>query len=298
MILAGDIGGTNARLAVLEENGAQFNIVNEHDYPSHDYKSLEDIVADFVKERQCIVEHACFAVAGPVIRGKCVATNLPWSIEAAKLAAVLGKKRISLINDLEALAYGLTTLPETDLVTLQKGAENAYGNYAVIAAGTGLGEGGLLWSGARTFPITSEGGHSSFAPRNGLEIELFRYLSERFGGHVSCERILSGPGLRNVYDFFSINSGVDGKLKELASHKKEIIEAKDTSAEISITVATDISTSLYSTPPLTCTHTMMTGHRHAEQHTFRAHSCWRDRESTRDQRTGTKPVSQVGRGRR
>jgi glucokinase len=233
MILAGDIGGTNARLAVLEESGAQFNIVAEHDYASHEYKSLVDIVADFVKERQCIVEHACFAVAGPVIRGKCVATNLPWTIEAAKLAAVLGKKRVSLINDLEAHAYGLTALPESDLVTLQSGSDNAYGNYAVIAAGTGLGEGGLLWSGVRTFPITSEGGHSSFAPGNELEIEIFRYLSERFGGHVSAERILSGPGLRNVYDFFSANSGVGGKLKELASHKKEITEAKDPSAEIS-----------------------------------------------------------------
>src|SRR5271155_4054209 len=185
MILAGDVGGTNARLAVLEQNGAQFNIIAEHDYPSRDYSSLEDIVAEFVKERQCIVKHACFAVAGPVVRGKITATNLPWTIEAAKLAAVLGKKRISLINDLEALAYGLTTLPESDLVTMQKGAANAYGNYSVIAAGTGLGEAGLLWSGSRTFPIGSEGGHSSFAARNDLEIELLRFLSERFKGHVS-----------------------------------------------------------------------------------------------------------------
>jgi len=233
MILAGDIGGTNARLAVLEESGSHFNIVAEHDYPSHDYKSLEEIVADFIKERQCIVEHACFAVAGPVTRGKCVATNLPWTIEAAKLAAVLGKKRVSLINDLEALSYGLSTLPESDLVTLQKGADNAYGNYAVIAAGTGLGEGGLLWAGARSFPITSEGGHSTFAARNALEFELVHYLSERHGGHVSAERILSGPGLRNVYDFYSANSGVGGKLKELPSHKKQIIEVNDPSAEIS-----------------------------------------------------------------
>lgn len=200
VVLAGDVGGTHARLALMQAHGEHLSILSEKIYPSHDYSRLEDIVADFLKQNSTKAELVGIGVAGPVRDGKCVATNLPWVVDSVPLAAACGLPRVELLNDLEANAYGIATLASTDFSTLQKGIPNAKGNAAVISAGTGLGEAGMYFDGAVLRPFAGEGGHASFAPEGEVQAELFKYLMRKFG-HVSCERVLSGPGLVNIYEF-------------------------------------------------------------------------------------------------
>jgi glucokinase len=147
------------------------------------------------------VTHACFGVAGPVMRGRAEVTNLPWTVDAREAAAALRLGEVWLINDLEATAYGIAALPASDFVVLHAGAPGATGNAAVIAAGTGLGEAGLLWDGARHRPFACEGGHATFAPTDDVQVRLLQYLLKRYA-HVSWERVLSGPGLLSIYEFF------------------------------------------------------------------------------------------------
>lgn len=142
---------------------------------------------------------ACFGVAGPVIQEKSTVTNLPWELDESKLGEALQVPRVKLLNDLEATAYGVLHLEPADFSVLQPGVKRK-GNIAVIAAGTGLGEAILYWDGERHHPLSSEGGHADFAPRTDHEIELLTYLRREFG-HVSYERLLSGPGLFNIYRF-------------------------------------------------------------------------------------------------
>lgn len=200
LILAGDIGGTHARLALMEARGEDLNLLIEKFYSSHDYSNLEDIVTDFLKQNSTKPQLAGIGVAGPIREGKCVATNLPWIVDASTLAVACGLKRVELLNDLEANAYGISTLAKSDFAILQKGIPDAKGNAAVISAGTGLGEAGMYFDGAVLRPFAAEGGHASFAPEGEVQGELFVYLMKRFG-HVSCERVLSGPGLVNIYEF-------------------------------------------------------------------------------------------------
>lgn len=200
MILAGDIGGTNTRLAFVEVSDGQYGLVAYDRFPSRGYANLEEIVRAFVSAHQLEITHACFGVAGPVQHGRCTATNLAWVVDARQLAAVVSLETVWLINDLEANAYGIATLAADDFVTLNDGAADAEGNAVVIAAGTGLGEAGLYWDGQRHRPFATEGGHASFAPHDVLQVELLRYLLTRFK-RVSWERLLSGPGLHNIYAF-------------------------------------------------------------------------------------------------
>jgi glucokinase len=157
-------------------------------------------VKTFVSAHDLMIEAACFGVAGPVRHGRSDTTNLPWDVDARELARALHLSSVGLINDLEAHAYGIAMLAPDDFVMLNQGALDASGNAAVIAAGTGLGEAGLYWNGQQHLPFAGEGGHSSFAPSDPLQIELLRFLSHEFG-HVSWERVLSGPGLYNIYRF-------------------------------------------------------------------------------------------------
>ncbi len=230
MILAGDIGGTNSRLAFFEEQGGTLRLALHQDFPSRQSKGLEPIVAGFVAEQRRPVECAAFGVAGPVRDGRCTASNLPWVIEAAGLARELGLPAVALINDLEAYAYGVLELPPADFLVLNPGAPEASGNAAVISAGTGLGQAGLYWDGQRYHPFACEGGHADLAPNSDLEVELYRYLAARFG-HVSCERVLSGPGLKNVYDFLRET----GRCPEPSWLGEELRAAADPSAVISRT---------------------------------------------------------------
>ncbi|MGE3540422.1 MAG: glucokinase [Candidatus Tectimicrobiota bacterium] len=200
MILAGDIGGTNSRLACFSLAQGKLAPVAEEKFPSRNYTSLDEIVRTFVAAHHLRVTQACFGIAGPVRHGRSEAINLAWAVDAQQLAGELGLATTWLINDLEANAYGTAALPPEDFLTLSAGDANAIGNTAVIAAGTGLGEAGLYWDGERHWPFASEGGHASFAPSNALQMELWQYLQQRYD-HVSWERVLSGPGLYNVYRF-------------------------------------------------------------------------------------------------
>jgi len=200
MILAGDIGGTNARLAFFDVMNGHFRLVSASVFPSREYAGLDQIVSKFVETSNLHPDAACFGVPGPVRSGRVETSNLPWVIESARLADELNLKKTVLINDLEANAWGIATLGPEDVVSLNQVKGNPVGNQAVISAGTGLGEAGMCWDGSQHRIFASEGGHSDFAPRNELEIELFRYLSGRYG-HVSYERVVSGPGLGNVFHF-------------------------------------------------------------------------------------------------
>lgn len=200
MILAGDIGGTHTRLAFFEVKYEHLSLVVEQTFPSRAHKSLDEIVGKFLREHELEVKRACFGVAGPVRRSVSKTSNLPWVVDARELAKLLSIARVGLINDLEANAYGLAELEAEDFAVIKEGAPDAEGNAAVISAGTGLGEAGLHFEGKHRRPISSEGGHADFAPRNEMEMELLRYLLAQFE-HVSYERVLSGPGLLNIYKF-------------------------------------------------------------------------------------------------
>jgi glucokinase len=211
MILAGDIGGTNARLAVFDVLDGHFSLISASVFPSREYTSLDEIVSKFVQTANVHPDAACFGVAGPVRNGRVEASNLPWIIESKRLAEELDLKKALLINDLEANAWGIAFLDPADLVSLNHVKGTPIGNQAVISAGTGLGEAGMYWDGAKHHVFACEGGHADFAPRNELETELLRYLRVRFG-HVSYERIVSGPGLVNVFNFLrDTGRGVEPK---------------------------------------------------------------------------------------
>jgi glucokinase len=200
MILAGDIGGTHTRLAVFREDPLRAPPLFIEVFPSREHRGLVEIVRSFLGRHDLHVEAACFGIAGPVLNGRVEASNLPWIVDARQLAEELQLKCVILINDLEANAHGIAVLQPSDFVVLQEGVAAPHGAQALISAGTGLGEAWLVAECSGYRPLPSEGGHADFAPRNELEIELLRRLLLRFE-HVSYERVLSGPGLYNIYLF-------------------------------------------------------------------------------------------------
>ena len=229
MILAGDIGATRTRLAAFQTEGSKLELVVEKTFKSQEHGGLREIISTFVKAEGIPVHNACFGVAGPVRGGKSKISNLPWTIDSRELAAQLKLDSVGLINDLEAYAYGIDALESKDFVTLSEGlGEDAEGNRVVISARTGLGVAGLYWDGFRHHPFPCEGGHADFAPKNDLEAELAQYLRNKYD-HVSCERILSGPGIKNIYDFLRDTR----KAEEPAWLQKQISEADDSPALIS-----------------------------------------------------------------
>lgn len=200
MILAGEIGATRIRLAAFDTEANRLQRVVEKDYPSQGHDGLSGILADFIKTEGIPVHSACLGVAGPVRAGRSKISNLPWVIDAKEVATQLRLNSVGLLNDLEAYAYGVDALESKDFISLNEGSEDAEGNRAVISAKTGLGMAGLYWDGFRHHPFACEGGHADFAPRNELQTELLAYLQKKYG-RISCERILSGPGIKNIYDF-------------------------------------------------------------------------------------------------
>jgi glucokinase len=199
VIVAGDIGGTNARLGLFEVCNGVPELISERTYSSPKFPGLEGVVQAFVEEFHPTTTAAAFGLAGPVHDGRVRMPNLPWVVDASALASLLGIPNVALVNDLEALAYGIPLLGPSELALLNPGVEAA-GNRTVVAAGTGLGIAGLVWDGNRHRPFATEGGHTDFAPRSALECEMMLHLSKRFG-RVSNERILSGTGLTNIYEF-------------------------------------------------------------------------------------------------
>lgn len=223
MILAGDIGGTHTRLALFDQGQKK----NERKYVSRDYPSLEKIVHEFLQTEKQTVSKACFGVAGPVINGKCKATNLPWTIDASVLSQTLQISSVLLLNDLEANAYGLKVLKKEELFLLQAGDPKRQGNQALIAAGTGLGEAGLFWDGREHRPFSCEGGHADFGARNEDEFALFLHLRKKIG-HVSYERVVSGPGLYAIFQFL-----VETGRASFSARTKEEMEKRDPAKVIS-----------------------------------------------------------------
>jgi len=200
MILAGDIGGTHTRIAIFDPHSSPLRPIRQADYPSQKYPGLSEIALDFLAHEPAQIDYCCFGVAGPVADGKSHPTNIPWALDSSEIAARVGAP-CSLINDLEANAYGISALEPQDFAILQPGTPCHEANAGVISAGTGLGEAGMFWDGKSYRPFASEGGHVTFSPRNALEIHLLNYLLKRWN-HVSWERVLSGPGLLNIYEFF------------------------------------------------------------------------------------------------
>jgi len=226
MILAGDIGGTSTRLALFEAVGETLRTVAQERYASRNFAGLLEIVRAFTAANPQPIDNACFGIAGPVRDGRVETPNLPWLIEARALATQLTLPRVTLLNDLEANAWGVFTLRDDDWETLAPGVPAVDGNAAIIAAGTGLGEAGYHGAGSSLHPFASEGGHADFAPHDELTIELFRWLHRRHG-HVSWERVVSGPGLVNIFTFLH-----EVKHGEVSAELAEAIREGDPAAAI------------------------------------------------------------------
>lgn len=226
IVLAGDVGGTKTNLALYKMTKGKIIELKEGNYKSQKYQSITEITGDFLKD-QPQPAACCIGVAGPVFDGKVKLTNLSWEMDSIEIAKKMELAKVYLINDLEATAYGLAMLSDEDLVTIHKGSDTPFGNAAIIAPGTGLGEAGLYFDGRIYYPFATEGGHCDFAARDQEDFELFEYLQKKFG-HVSYERVICGPGISNIYQFLQ----EEKKLEEPA-WVTEKIKQGDAAAEIS-----------------------------------------------------------------
>ncbi len=227
-VLVGDIGGTKTGLGIAEVKGDDVTLELHRRYPSRKSISLGEIVTTFFDETGCECRMAAFAVAGPVVSGRSKTTNLPWQIDAAALQTSLGFERVGLLNDLEAVAWGVPALSPSELAVIQPGATVAVGNACVVAAGTGLGEAGMFWDGARHRAFATEGGHTDFAPTDDREFALLNYLQKRVG-RVSWERVVSGMGIGNIYEFLA--------QWHKAAHPPAVAEALRSDGDIAAAVA-------------------------------------------------------------
>jgi glucokinase len=224
MLLAGDIGGTKTVLAVFSSEAGPHTPLVEATFPSSRYGRLEAIVREFLEQNTWQIDRACFGVAGPVVAGTAQITNLPWEMSETSLKETFGWASARLQNDLESIAYAVPILEPNDVHTLNAGAPVAAGNIAVIAPGTGLGEAFLTREPTRYRAHASEGGHASFAPSTDLEIGLLTYLRRELGhGHVSFERVCSGLGIPNIYNYLKAS----GQAEEPAWLAAQLADAAD-----------------------------------------------------------------------
>ena len=226
--LAGDIGGTHTRLALVSVGRRGMEVVTEHHYPSKSASALRPLVQQFLEETGTKPQSAGLAVAGPVVDGVCRTSNLPWVVSAKAIADASGIPRVVLLNDFAALGHGLARLQPVDLVTLQPGTADPKGVMALIGAGTGLGEAFVLRGRGRVRVLASEGGHTDFAPHDETEWGLFEYLRAHYG-HVSWERVLSGNGLVDLYHYL----GTRGDVAPHPEIAQEMRAAKDPAAVVS-----------------------------------------------------------------
>jgi glucokinase len=222
MLIAGDIGGTKTDLAVYSSETGPHAPLAQTEVHSGDYPSLQTMVREFLGQVKMSVDVASFDVAGPVIDGHVKTTNLPWVMDESTLAKDLNLKAVHLMNDLEAVARAVPALRPADVVTINKGAPAAKGPIAIIAPGTGLGESFLTWDGSQYVAHGSEGGHSDFAPTDDRQLRLLGYLLPRFG-HVGVERVCSGIGIPNIYEFLRDEE----KIPERPEVAQLIASAKD-----------------------------------------------------------------------
>ncbi|HEY9127815.1 MAG TPA: glucokinase [Acidobacteriaceae bacterium] len=207
MILAGDVGGTKVHLALYDFVDGSLTHKRDQKYPAKDYAGLEEIVREFLVDEK--PSSACFGVPGPVRDGRLRLTNLPWTLDSRVLARDLAIEHVFLINDLEANGYGIAELKSDQIFTLSEGDPSQTGNRALVSAGTGLGEGLLIWNGKQHIPYPSEGGHTDYAPRNEDEIDLLRFLKQKYNGRISFERVVAGMGLTSIYEFLRDVRGME-----------------------------------------------------------------------------------------
>ena len=200
MLIAGDIGGTKTRLALVSPEAGPRQFVAEQEFHSADFNGLQPVVEAFLAKTGVRPTSACFDVAGPVIDGQARMTNLAWDLNEAELCRGLGLARVTLLNDLNAVAHAIPHLKPEQLVDINPGKAKLHGAIAVMAPGTGLGEAFLIWSGTAYVACPSEGGHRDFAPANEVQAGLWSYLTDRFR-HVAYERVAAGIGVQNVYDY-------------------------------------------------------------------------------------------------
>ena len=199
-VLAGDVGGTKTHLGLFVPGKMRPVVQVTATFSSRDAGSLEAIVAQMFERYPVKVKTGCFGIAGPVINGECRTTNLPWMVSEKKLRRRFGWRQVRLINDLSSTAMAVPLLSQRELKALNGPRVRKGQNIGLVAPGTGLGLALLVYAGGRYRPVASEGGHADFAPSDASEADLWQYLHARFG-HVSAERVLSGPGLVNIYDW-------------------------------------------------------------------------------------------------
>jgi glucokinase len=239
MLLAGDIGGTKTLLALYDPNGDVRHPVVESEFHSADFTGLDLMVRQFLDREGHKVDAACFDVAGPVIGEQAHLTNLPWTLTESALRDSLGLKHVKLLNDLQAIAYAVPRLHANERHVLNAGKVQKHGPIAVVAPGTGLGEAFLIWQGERYMACASEGGHASFAPTDDRQIGLLQALAKQFG-HVSVERVCSGPGIAHIYDYLR---GLD-PAREPAAFAASLAKAADRTPLIAQAALEDSSNKL------------------------------------------------------
>jgi len=220
LFLAGDIGGTKTTLALYEGGSSPGKPIREQIFINSQAANLTELITTFLDDGKEKPAVACFGVAGPIQDGRVRMTNLDWRINARELGRSLDIEHVFLVNDLVATAMGATLLPKNELATINAGRAVRGGNIAVLAPGTGLGEAFLLAGDNSYIPLASEGGHADFAPRNRQQLELLAFLMGR-EKHVSVEKVCSGLGIPNLYDFLTTS------LKQPENLKRKLIKAKD-----------------------------------------------------------------------
>jgi len=227
MLLAADIGATKTILALYSSDHEIYTPLTESEFLTSEFPDLESLVAYFLREKKATVSSASMGIAAPIKNGQATMINMPWVVSEKQLKKALGIARVRLLNDLEAIAYSVPILRESDIHTLHKGIPDPKGSIAVIAPGTGLGEAFLIWSETGYNSYASEGGHTDFAPSNPMELELLRYLWTKFD-HVSYERVCSGPGIYNIYNYLKTS----GNAEEPAWLASELAGSDDPTAVI------------------------------------------------------------------